>query len=98
MVDLPQPEEPTIATHSFSLISTKRFLSTGTSGRSGYEKETLVKETGPERSGVRMPWDSSVVVESLRSWLKSRVARVDFAMRWAVIVVQISKFAHSKEQ
>ena len=78
---MPQPEEPTIATHSFSRISTKRLRRTGTSGRSGYEKETFVNETGPERSGVRMPWDSSVVVESWRRRLKSRVARVDFAMR-----------------
>ena len=47
IVDLPQPDSPTIATVRHAGTVKERPLSTGTSGRAGYAKSTLEISTLP---------------------------------------------------
>ena len=78
MVDLPEPEGPTIATHSPALKSNERSWKTGTSGRVGYAKLTLEKLTFPVIGYRSSPDVSEVVWLSLYSLSKSAVATFDF--------------------
>lgn len=74
MVDFPDPEGPTMATHSPARRSKERFWKIGTSGRVGYAKLTLEKLTFPVIGYRSSPAVSVVVWLSLYRRSKSDAA------------------------
>lgn len=70
MVDLPEPERPTIAVHEFSGMVKETSFRTGVSGRDGYWKFNLVIFTGvgvATRKYPRRSWEAPARFASCKS-------------------------------
>jgi hypothetical protein len=74
MVDFPEPDGPTMATHSPGRSLNDMLVKMGVSGREGYAKEMESKVTLPEIGKRREPSASRVVVGKARRRSKSRAA------------------------